>query len=92
MTRLQNFPRGNITGGHLRAGLDPLPSLPLWTPQTDANGGGAVIQKALEKGYSEHPKFSCCTDDMPRGRGASVENDSIGGFLHTSPFFRWPIF
>ena len=22
------------------------------------------IRKALEKGYSEHPRFACCTDDM----------------------------
>ena len=29
-------------------------------------GGGDVghIRKALEKGYSEHPRFASCTDDM----------------------------
>ena len=26
--------------------------------------GGGGVRKALEKGYLEHPRFACCTEDM----------------------------
>ena len=44
-----------------------LPLLPHLCPLSVLYGGGGYggyIQKALEKGYSKHPRFACCTDNM----------------------------
>ena len=46
--------------------------VPLWSHlcplsvQLGGGGGGYVghIRKALEKGFSEHPRFACCTNNM----------------------------